>query len=1391
VTAAGPGGTPLVRVFDGATGAPLAAFFAYHPAFTGGLFVGCGDVSGDGVPDIVTGADAGGAPHVIVFDGVTNAPIRSFFAYDTGFVGGVRVAACDFNGDGRADIVTVPGPSGNPHVRVFDGATGADLAGFFAYDPRFTGGAFLACGDVSGDGVPDIVTGADAGGAPHVLVFDGLSGLPIFSFFPYDLGFVGGARVAVCDLTRDGYAEIVTAPGAPSGPQVNVLDSATHVLLDAFFALEAGFLGGVYVGCSPELSARPTFTSAAAAAFQAGVPSSFVVTTAGTPPVTRIVQTGPLPAGIAFTDRGDGTALLDGTALAGTGGTYALTFAASNGVTTPGTQQFTLTVGEAPAITSAPAVTFALGLAASFTVTTTGFPTPGIARSGALPAGITFADNGNGTGTLAGTPGPGTGGIHPLVFTATNGVGASAVQPFTLTVSGAPTITSPAAATFALGGFGTFTVTTDGFPAPAIARGGVALPGGVSFTDNGNGTGTLSGVPGAGTAGTYALTFTATNTGGSSPVQSFTLTVQQAPAITSPGAAAFTVGTPNVFVVTTTGAPPPAIARSGALPGGVTFTDNGNGTATLAGTPAPAGVGSYPLTFTATNVAGSAMQPFTLGVACPVITVGPAAPALPDGTYQAPYSQTFTAAGGTPPHAFTTADPLPTGVTLGAATGLLAGPPTATGSFAFTVTATDAAGCTGTGSYTLVVRPVVRPDTYSGGVGNTQFVVGATPPATPHVFVAGSVLDNDGGPGPLTATLVTPPGHGSVVLNPDGTFVYTPEAGYAGPADSFTYAATDGGGTGATALVTIQLSRRVWYVNSDFVGASDGRSHLPFTTLNQGLFHAGPSPASVTTDVVYVHDNALDYVESPFPFPNGVTLHGQGAPLTVNGLTIPAGSAPEIRGTVGVGLNTTLRGLTLRSLGGPALSGFNFGLLTITDTSIDGGPGGIFLQDGTLAATLTTVSASGPAASINLTNVSGNLAIGTTTITDHNGFAILINISDAAVSFGNTTIVEAIGIGAGVSLFGNDGSVAFDSLNVSLLSGPGLTADSQAGAIVVGGGAISAQFESAVLVHGSLAVPTPLAIALASVTWNGGPGSAIVPAIDLRHTSGSFTVTGAGGLSGSGGTIQNTEIGVDLQSATNVTLAHMNFLNANTLATGCAPDSAFGCFAAIRAFVVEGLTLRGLHMSLGAGAGLAGHSIQDVAISDTTIENFGTGATPGTGAVKLSELSGTATITSSTFATSDDRALEITTDGPLDLAIAGTTITDAGHGIRVRTNGTVTMSITGSQITGITAADGILLGAGPSGTLHATVSGNTIGMNLGAGAGIHLQADGTLCANVTGNAVTPAGAAFRVEELGAGAIQLQGFVTNATLTWNGNGNTPLGSVVEVGAAAAGTCATFP
>ena len=209
-------------------------------------------------------------------------------------------------------------------------------------------------------------------------------------------------------------------------------------------------------------------------------------------------------------------------------------------------------------------------------MTTTGTPTPTLSRAGTLPPGITFTANSNGTATLSGTPTAAAKGLYPLTFTARNSTG-TASQAFTLTVANAPLFTSAATVTETAGTGFAYTVATTGYPTPALKAG--TLPTGISFSDNGNGTGALSGTS-ALKAGTYTVPVTATNSGGTAS-QTITVTVKAAagttpvPAFTSPATATATAGSALNFTVTTVGSPTTTyttnVTESGALPAGISL----------------------------------------------------------------------------------------------------------------------------------------------------------------------------------------------------------------------------------------------------------------------------------------------------------------------------------------------------------------------------------------------------------------------------------------------------------------------------------------------------------------------------------------------------------------------------------------------------------------------------------------------------------------------------------------------------------------------------------------------------------------------------------------------------------------------------------------------------
>lgn len=558
----------------------------------------------------------------------------------------------------------------------------------------------------------------------------------------------------------------------------------------------------------------PAITSASSTTLTAGTAGTFSVTTSGFPK-PALSETGALPSGVTFVDNGDGTATLSGTPAAGTGKQYSLAITASNGVGSNAAQTFTLTVNETPAITSANKTTFTVLTAGTFPVTTSGYPTASITESGTLPTGVTFVDNGNGTGTLAGTPANGTAGSYPITFTPSNGVGSPAAQNFTLTVGQAPAITSGASKTFTAGTAGSFTVTTSGFPKPTLSEAG-ALPTGVTFVDNGDGTATLSGTAAAGTGKTYAITITASNGIGSNATQSFTLTVDEAPAITSANSTTFSVGGAGTFQVAASGFPTPAFTESGPLPNGVTFADNGNGTGTLSGTPATGTNGTYSISFTAGNGVGSnATQSFTL-----TVNSAPVFSSASSTTFTAGTSGSFTiTAIGNPTPTITESGSLPSGVTFTGGTGsaTLSGTPAADtgGTYTITFTAGNGVGTNATQSFTLTVdeAPAIttaNSATFTEGAFGS-FTVQTTGTPTPSI--------TESGPLPSGVTF-TDNGNGN------GTLSGTPAGGTNGTY-SITFTASNGVGSNATQSFTLT-------VNSAPVFSS--ASSTTFTTGSSGSF---------------------------------------------------------------------------------------------------------------------------------------------------------------------------------------------------------------------------------------------------------------------------------------------------------------------------------------------------------------------------------------------------------------------------------------------------------------------------------------------------------------------------------------------------------------------------
>ena len=329
------------------------------------------------------------------------------------------------------------------------------------------------------------------------------------------------------------FTVTVTSPGSgtPTGT-VNVSDgtggtcSATVAVgscsltstsggvktITAVYAGDTNFNTSTSPGVSHTVSQAPAITSANTTTFKVSTAGTFTVTATGTPAPT-FSETGALPSGVTFTTAG----VLSGTPGAGTVGSYPIVITAANGVAPDATQNFTLVVGQSPAITSANTTTFFAGVFGSFQVTATGNPAPTFTETGALPGTVTLSAS----GLLSGTPDAGQ--TDPIVITASNGVTPNATQNFTLQVNEPPLIDgATTSVTYIQGQPASFTfVAIAGVPAPTFSETG-ALPAGMSLSS----AGVLSGTPNQ--LGTFPIVVQASNGVPPAATENFTITVSKA-----------------------------------------------------------------------------------------------------------------------------------------------------------------------------------------------------------------------------------------------------------------------------------------------------------------------------------------------------------------------------------------------------------------------------------------------------------------------------------------------------------------------------------------------------------------------------------------------------------------------------------------------------------------------------------------------------------------------------------------------------------------------------------------------------------------------------------------------------------------------------------------------
>jgi VCBS repeat-containing protein len=682
-------------------------------------------------------------------------------------------------------------------------------------------------------------------------------------------------------------------------------------------------------------------------------------------------------------------------------------------------------------------------------------------------------------------------------------------------------------------------------------------------------------------------------------------------------------------------------------------------------------------------------------------------------------------------------------------------------------TVTDSAGATSTtpAQRTIDVGPANQPpiainQSYTA-VGNTPLAVG-TSPSGPAATVASSLLAGDSdsdSTDPVSVTGNTASAHGTVTVNPNGTFTYLPAAGFSGT-DSFTYTITDSNDPAnpktATATVTITVGPVVWYVDNS-KPAGNGEAGSPFSSL------AAANSAAGANSIVFLYQGTAAYTGG-MSMQSGEHLLGQPNGLTADGYSlVPAGgSAPVITNSGGNGINlgegADVEGVTVSSPSGSGIAASGVNAATVG------------------AATAVAVSGAG-ADGIHVSGGNGSLNFAGVSVTGSAGHSVSVASHTGGTSTFGGNITDGA---AGISLAGNPGATISFGGKLTLSTGGNTGFSATGGGTVMAAGAGSTITTST----GTAISIQSTAIGASGLVFQAISSSGANPGISLNNTgtAGGLTVTGTG-TAGSGGTIQGSAgSGIVLTSTSLPSFTDMVIKN----------NAADG----VNGSQVGGFTL--------AGSTVSGNGTPaTVSVEDDDGLDFspnGTGSPDG--------LTGTVTISNSTVTGSaDNNAVISDTSGALNLTVTGSTFssdnsTTGNDGLHIDANGSTsaTVSVTGSTFSNnfgdhfqfstdsasvgtnsvtfssntLTSTVSGVLGGGvvisPFGNSHTTINVNSNNIQNSVFTGIAIDENGsagTLTGTVHGNTIGTAAAANSGSQGNDIGIFAEGSVTE-TLAVTGN-----------------------
>jgi hypothetical protein len=584
----------------------------------------------------------------------------------------------------------------------------------------------------------------------------------------------------------------------------------------------------------------------------------------------------------------------------------------------------------------------------------------------------------------------------------------------------------------------------------------------------------------------------------------------------------------------------------------------------------------------------------------------------------------------------------------------------------------------------LTATPVAVNDSYTA-IGNVRISVPA----------GSGVLANDFA-GLPAATITGAPAlsanGGDVAVAADGSFTYNPPPGFEG-SDSFTYTLTNSEGSN-NATVNITVSGMIWFVSDVASCPCDGRLTNPFLDL---------SGAGNTFDAVAADDPGDNIFLYTGVYTGGLTLLanqrliGQGASASLSSITgvtppsysdpLPAtgGARPGVENAAGSNILLTsgnyLRGFDIgnSATSGSAISGGMFGTLTVTELAIAGTGRALNLNNGTLGATIDSISSSNSTTQgIFLNSVGGTFSVtGATTVTNATQEGIKIsnvsNIGSPSLQFDGTTISSRNATGILLDNVDNSsGTMSFGAVSIpnpNNAGGYGIRVQNSSAAVTVASATISdANLVSAQTDAGADGIPD-----------TDGDGDAIF----LTNNPGSFTLSG-GSLSNCGNDC------IDLRDSSNLVLSNVNISNP------------------------------GLDVTSATGAGFGGHGISAINLTGTssitggTISGFNTGSRDGLYSVNTVSTALGLTIQGTTFQNATgNRGIGVSGRNAANMSV-----TVGGPTNNVATN----VTFSNIQATALQTVAGV--GAGSTATVNLTVQNSTF-QNSAAGGKTNLLASVT------------------------------------------------------------------